>query len=125
MRRKLHSFTRLLIANEICILSRLSLALDSDGRYGMIGRCRGKACQADAELILLELHVLAAGQQLRGFDRSLQPADTGGFTRPEVDVHIQRVALAGEAGVVAAAWLAQVRVIDALAVSRHPLAHVG
>src|ERR1035437_8475400 len=116
---------RALLAHEIGVLARLAVALDGDGGDGIVGRFFGQAEKAHAEFLLLEFHGLPRGQEARGLHLIHQAGEGHGIARPEMYVHVERVALARKAGVVGAARLAHIGIVDGLAALLHPLADRG
>ena len=113
-----------LLADDVLVLRRLAVALDGERRHRVVGRRGRQAGEADAELVLLELR--RSGRSPAAAPTSpciSRPADRDRLAGPEVDVHVERVALAREARVVGAARLAALGAVDRLAVALHPLAH--
>src|SRR5579863_9477901 len=78
------------LAHEVSVLVRLSVALNRNRSYGIVGSRSRQACEAHTELVLLELHFLAGRQQARGLHLRHHAADRGRFARPEVVVHVER-----------------------------------
>src|SRR5580698_5842103 len=107
------------------ILMRLSVALYGDGSHGIVRRLLRQAGEAHAEIVLVKLNFLAGRGQLGRLDFIPQSAQGYSRPRPEMDVHVERVALARETGECRAAGLALLALIDRLAVGRHPFANLS
>src|SRR5579859_538111 len=115
------SVARLFLADEDIILSGLTVALQGDGSNWMIGRFGRQTGQADAELVLLEVHLLAGSKESGGLHLRLQTGNRDVVAGPKVHVHVKRVALSREARIIRAARLARIRAVDGVTVAAQPL----
>ena len=62
--------------DKLVILLRLAFAFDRDGGNRIVGGIRRKIEETHAQPVLLELHILAGGQQAADLTRAIKPAIT-------------------------------------------------
>src|SRR6266478_1958925 len=121
----LDSVARFLIAYKISVLRGLGVALQSNRSDWMVGRLSRQAGEAHAEGILLEVYFLAGGKKAGGLHLRLKSRHDNVVTGPEMDVHVESVALACEARVIRTAGPAKIGLVDGVSIAAHPLADFG
>src|SRR5207245_2656093 len=100
------------LSHKEFILRWLCFAFNGQGRDGIVRRFLRQAGEADAVAILLELDLLASGQQASRFDLRHQAGNGHRRAWPEMDMQIKCVRAAREAAKSTAARLAPVSPVN-------------
>src|SRR6185437_4557245 len=101
-----HSKPRPFLSYEKIVLMRHIVALNRNRRDRVIRRLHRQASKPHPELILSKVHLVSRRQHPRGLHTDHKSSNRDIIARPEIHMHIKRVALAREARIIRAARLA-------------------
>src|SRR5262249_28810060 len=116
-----NSRSRLVDTDIVGVLDRHVITFQDQGGDGSIRRFLRQAGQQGAQAVLADGHMLAGPEDAGGSDLLTEPRNGNVAARPEMDMHIEPVSMAGEVAIVAARHLAGIGAIDRLAAGFHPL----
>ena len=107
---------------------RLALALDRNYTHQRVRGICGQTKELDAELVLVELHRvtgLVAYEQLGRFNFVSQTTKRECFSRPGMNMYVERVSGPREVRELGARYLTELRRMDEIGVFIHPAANTS